>query len=68
MKNEEKELKTKTKRTKNKNTSTGYKVRWKLKEACKWKREDKSVIISRKCSLKTKTTSEDKKMKMKEIE
>jgi hypothetical protein len=47
---------------KNRTTSIDSEVKWKPKSKCRWKRENKSVTISKRCWSKTKPTRRDKRM------
>jgi len=65
-KEEDAEMKKKSNSIKNKTILIDLEAKWRLKSKCKWKRENKKETISKKCSLKMRLISVDKKMKKKD--
>jgi len=64
-KREEKDARKRSNKSKKLNTFRDCKMKWMLKEICKWKKEDKSVSIFRECYKKMKIIKEDRKKRMK---
>ena len=58
---EEKDKRIKNNWTKKLSILTDLEVKWKMKDKCNRKREDKSVSISKRCFLKTRQTRRDKR-------